>query len=89
MNNTPFVIERTCAAPPELVWQAISDKNHMKNWYFNLTAFEARPGFIFEFSAGEEGKEYLHHCEVTEAVPRKKLVYTWRYPGYEGIAKSM
>lgn len=30
MNNTPFVIERTCAAPADLVWQAISDKNHMK-----------------------------------------------------------
>jgi len=87
MNNAPFIIERTLNAPPEQVWRAISDKTQMKEWYFNLAAFEPVPGFEFQFSAGEPGNEYLHLCKVVEAVPNKKLSYTWRYAGYEGDSK--
>lgn len=84
MNNEPFVIERTYNAPIDLVWKAISDKNYMKEWYFDLAAFEAKPGFEFEFTGGTEEHQYLHLCKVTEAVPGKKLSYSWRYDGYEG-----
>jgi uncharacterized protein YndB with AHSA1/START domain len=84
MDNTPFLIERTLNASPERVWQAISNREHMKKWYFDLASFEPVPGFEFEFTAGEKGKEYLHKCRVVEVIPNKKLSYTWSYEGYTG-----
>lgn len=84
MKNEPFVIERTFNAPIEKVWNAISDKNQMKKWYFDLAAFKPEVGFEFQFTGGPPEKVYLHLCNVTEVIPGKKLTYSWRYDGYEG-----
>ena len=80
----PFVIERLLNAPVALVWKAISNKEEMKKWYFDLAAFKPEVGFEFSFTAGSETKQYLHLCKVTVAEPGKKLAYTWRYDGYQG-----
>jgi uncharacterized protein YndB with AHSA1/START domain len=86
-KSEPIVIERTYNAPVEKVWKAITDKAEMKLWYFDLKEFKAEPGFKFEFTGGpDDGKQYLHLCEVTEVVPLKKLTYSWKYDGYEGIS---
>lgn len=84
MNNEPFVIERTYNAPIEKVWKAITDKDDMKQWYFDLSAFEPKVGFEFSFEGGDDKQTYLHLCKITEVVPGKKLTYSWRYEGYEG-----
>jgi len=84
MANEPFVIERTLNAPVETVWKAITDKNEMKQWYFDLREFKPEIGFEFQFEGGTENKKYLHLCKVTEIVPQKRLTYSWRYDGYEG-----
>lgn len=85
MTNEPFVIERTYNAPLAKVWRALTDKDQMKQWYFDLSAFKAEPGFEFSFSGkGQKGEEYIHHCRVQEAVPNKKLSYSWAYENYEG-----
>jgi uncharacterized protein YndB with AHSA1/START domain len=81
----PFTIERTYDAPVSKVWQAITDKDKMKEWYFDLSAFKAEKGFEFQFTGqGAEGENYLHLCKITEVVFEKKLAYTWRYDGREG-----
>ena len=79
-----MIVERTYDAPIERVWEAITDKNQMKHWFFEVNAFKAEVGFEFEFSAHAEGKTYLHQCKVVEVNPVTKLAYTWRYEGYEG-----
>lgn len=86
MNHTeePFVIERTYNASAARVWQAITDKEQMKQWYFDLDAFRPEAGFEFRFYGGTEDCNYLHLCRVTEVVPGRKLTYSWRYDGYEG-----
>ena len=84
MKNEPFVIERIYNAPIERVWKAITDKQQMKEWYFNLSAFEPVPGFEFEFSGGSPEKTYRHLCKITEVVNGEKLKHSWRYDGYEG-----
>src|SRR5690349_2774333 len=84
MKNEPFVIERTFNAPVEKVWKAITDKDQMKKWYFDLAEFRPETGFEFSFEGGSEEKSYLHLCRVTEAVTNKKLAYSWRYDGYPG-----
>ena len=80
----PIIIERTFKTSPEKIWRAISDKDEMKNWYFELAAFKPEPGFEFQFEGGDEHNTYLHLCKVIDAVPNKKLAYTWRYQGFEG-----
>jgi len=86
MNAEPFVIERTYNASPERVWRAISDRDEMSKWYFNLEEFKPEVGFEFRFWGGSEEQQYLHICEVTEALPNKKLTYSWRYEGYSGVS---
>ena len=86
MNTPPFVIERTLDAPPARVWQAITDKEQMKEWYFDLKEFKAEPGFEFQFEGGTKEKSYLHLCKITDVVMEKKLRHSWKYDGYEGIS---
>lgn len=85
MANEPLVIEKTFNAPVEKVWKAISDKEEMKKWYFDLAEFKPEPGFKFQFTGqGKEGENFLHLCEVKEVLPNQKLKHSWRYDGYEG-----
>ena len=84
MTNEPFVIERTLNAPLEKVWKAITDKDQMKQWYFDLAEFKPVVGFEFEFTAGSKEVSYLHKCRITTVEVNKKLAYTWAYEGYPG-----
>jgi uncharacterized protein YndB with AHSA1/START domain len=85
MENEAFVIERTYQAPVQTVWKAITSRDEMSQWYFNLQEFNSEIGFGFEFMSGPaEDRQYLHICKITEVIPEKKLAYSWRYGGYEG-----
>jgi uncharacterized protein YndB with AHSA1/START domain len=85
MNNEPLIFERTYDAPIEKVWQALTDSEKMKSWYFDLPGFKPEVGYEFTFTGGpEEGVQYVHLCSVTEAIPNEKIAYTWRYDGYPG-----
>jgi uncharacterized protein YndB with AHSA1/START domain len=87
MKNKIFTIERIFKANIKHVWRAITEKELMKQWYFDLPEFKAEVGFTFEFNGGEEGgKQYLHRCAITEVVIEKKLTHTWCFVGYEGTS---
>ena len=86
MINEPFVIQRTFNASVEKVWKAITDKSEMKKWYFDIAEFKLQVGFEFRFIAGNNEKKWLHICKITEIVQEKKLTYSWRYDGYNGIS---
>ncbi|HET8839643.1 MAG TPA: SRPBCC domain-containing protein [Flavobacteriaceae bacterium] len=86
MKNQPVVIENTFNAPVSRVWKALTDRNEMRKWYFDLSEFIPETGFQFQFYGGSEEKEYLHLCEVTEVIPERKLTYSWRYQDYEGLS---
>ena len=84
MKNEPLVIERTLNAPADMVWKAITSKDQMRKWYFDVSDFKPELGFEFQFKGGNEDRVYVHLCRVTEVVAGKKLQYSWRYQGYEG-----
>lgn len=86
MEKQPFEIERTYNAPADLVWKAITQKELMKQWYFDLKEFKAEVGFVFEFYGGPPEKQYLHRCKILEVILGKKLKHTWEYVGYEGMS---
>ena len=77
-------IERTFNVPVARVWQALTDVDQMRQWYFDLKKFRPEVGFEFEFVVEHEGNSYHHLCKVTEVIPQKKIAYTWRYAGEEG-----
>jgi len=81
-----FQIEKTYNAPISLVWQAITDRTMMKEWYFDFDeAFKPEPGAVFEWTAGDtKDKQWLHRGKMLEIIPGEKLVHTWEYPGYSG-----
>ena len=78
------IVERTLNAPVARVWQALTDVDQMREWYFDLKEFKPQIGFEFEFSVENEGTTYHHLCRVTEVIPQKKIAYTWRYKGEPG-----
>jgi uncharacterized protein YndB with AHSA1/START domain len=86
MNSDSFVIERTYNAPVHKVWKAITDKEQMKQWYFDLAEFKPEVGFEFQFTGGPDDRTYLHLCKITEVEVDKKLTYSWRYDGYDGVS---
>lgn len=87
MSTTPITIERTLNAPVDLIWQAITDKERMKEWYFDLKEFIPKIGFEFRFFGGpQDGVQYEHVCVVTQVVQHQKLTYSWRYEGFTGIS---
>lgn len=86
MENIPLIIEQEFNAPIALVWRAITEKELMKKWYFDISDFKPEVGCKFHFEGGEENKRYMHLCEVLEVIPNKKLRYSWKYEGHVGVS---
>lgn len=87
MNTEPIVKEVHIKASPAKVWAAITNPIEMQKWYFDLPTFRPEVGFRFEFWGGTEENQYLHQCEIIDAIPCQKLSYTWVYHGFEGSSK--
>lgn len=86
-SANPVIVERTFNAPVEIVWEALTNKDRMKEWYFDLDDFKPEVGFEFRFPGqGYKGENYLHICRVTEVIPLRKLAYSWGYQDYEGMS---
>jgi uncharacterized protein YndB with AHSA1/START domain len=85
LRKKPIVVEKSVKAPVERVWKALTDKDQMKQWFFDLSAFRPEVGFEFLFAGkGQKGQEYMHRCKIAGVVPLKKLAFTWAYEGYPG-----
>jgi len=85
MNSNPIIVEQTFDAPIAVVWRAITDKDQMRQWFFEpMAEFEPEIGFVTRFKVHCEGKDYLHVWKVTAVVPQKLIAYQWRYDGYPG-----
>lgn len=83
-KHEALVVERTFDAPVALVWRALTDRDDIKQWFFDLREFAPVVGFEFQFDVEHEGFRYCHRCRVTEAIPRQRLAYTWRYEDHPG-----
>ena len=87
-----FAIERFIDAPARLVWEALTEPEHLKEWYMpkglgfrvSRTEMDVRPGGIFSIDiAGEDGKEFPNLGCFLDVVPMERLVWTsMLFPGY-------
>ena len=85
-NSEPVIFECTFNISVVKVWEALTNRDQMKQWYFDLKEFKPEVGFEFSFNGGPPDKVYIHVCKITEAEYCKKITYSWRYEGYEGIS---
>ncbi|WP_196893811.1 SRPBCC family protein [Aureivirga marina] len=85
MKHKTIHIEKTFDTSIENVWKAITDKELMKKWYFDIPDFKLEVGCKFQFEGQKDGVKYLHLCEILEMIPLKKLMYSWKYKNYKGI----
>lgn len=84
--DTPFVLEHVYNATIEKVWQALTDEDEMREWYFpQLKKFEPIVGYKFEFT--DDGSNYKKEWAVTQVVDGKLLAHSWNYKGYPGSSE--
>ncbi|MBA3828218.1 MAG: SRPBCC domain-containing protein [Taibaiella sp.] len=78
-TKEPLVVEKVLDAAPARVWSAISDRDEMAKWYFQIKELKLEPGFKFSFYGMEKEKKFLTSCRVLEVVTGSKLSYTWSF----------
>lgn len=80
--NTPITVQFKINAPIEKVWKALTNKNEMKNWYFDIPDFELEVGKQFNFYEPGDEKKYHHQGEILEIISHQKLKHSWSYPEF-------
>jgi uncharacterized protein YndB with AHSA1/START domain len=88
-NQDAVVSEIQIAAPPERVFQALTDAAQLRRWFTNpscpvhLWEMDARPGGRYHYTT-EKGtvvvnnvSEFECHGEILEYDPPRLLAYTW------------
>jgi ketosteroid isomerase-like protein/uncharacterized protein YndB with AHSA1/START domain len=81
----PLIVEQTYNSTISRVWNAITDENKMKKWYFEtMQTFKPIVGFKTKFKVQANGIDYLHSWKVTEVIQEKKITYNWKFGGYPG-----
>ena len=73
-------LTKSFKAPISKVWQALTDKEAMKKWYFHVKDFELKEGNVFTFYETEEGGKYIHRCEILQVKPETLFEHTWEHP---------
>ncbi|MUL43277.1 hypothetical protein FZ103_19250 [Streptomonospora sp. PA3] len=65
--------ERRFAHPPQKVWRAVTEPEHLSRWYpFTATEFDPRVGGTIRFS-DEDGTEL--RAEITEFLPPRVFAF--------------
>lgn len=82
--SEPLIKEVVLDAPASRVWKALTNKDELKQWCFEMNAFEPKEGFEFQFYGEKDGHKFLHLCKVLEADPEKKMKWLWTYQDTPG-----
>lgn len=89
MDTRPIVVEQTFSVPPDVVWQAITDPDLMRQWYFEqIEEFHPEVGFETGFDIAVGDRIFRHRWQVTEVAPGTSITYSWRYEGFPGLGST-
>lgn len=89
--KTDLVLERFIDVPRHLVWEALTQPEHLKQWYMPKTygsvadcELDVRPGGIFSIDiAMPDGQEFPNVGCFLDVIPMERLVWTsMLFPGY-------
>jgi uncharacterized protein YndB with AHSA1/START domain len=85
VTDPPIVVEQTFNVATEELWEALTDREQMIQWFFeNIEAFEPTVGFQTRFVVENEGRVFPHLWTITVVEPLRKITYNWKYEGYAG-----
>lgn len=84
VSNQPVVKEVLLDATPARVWKALTDREELKQWSFEMDKFEPVEGFEFTFYGEKSDVKFLHNCKVLEVIKEKKMKWLWSYEGVPG-----
>jgi uncharacterized protein YndB with AHSA1/START domain len=82
--SSPIVKEVLLNAPVARVWRAITSRDELSQWSFDMPAFEPVVGFDFEFYGEKDGQKFRHLCRVVSVVPEKSMTWRWTYEDVPG-----
>ena len=88
MNTPDFVYVIVIAAPPEKVWQAITNAEFTRQyWHATRVQSDWEEGGPIHFLVDDNGGERIG-CEGTLLTvdPPRRLSYTWHFPGNPDVA---
>jgi uncharacterized protein YndB with AHSA1/START domain len=84
-GDEPIVLEQTFNSSIESVWNAITEIEQMRQWYFeNIPAFKPEIGFETQFNVQSNHRNFLHKWKVTELQHLKLITYSWKFEDYPG-----
>lgn len=81
MQEVSIIRTEVYNAPVDKVWKALTDKEQMKQWYFDISDFELKEGNTFNFYESDK-KEYHHRAVIKKIIPYKKIQHTWTHPSH-------
>jgi uncharacterized protein YndB with AHSA1/START domain len=78
-NTQDIVVEDVLPHAPEMIWKTLTNGALMARWLgMTPTGFETVKGTHFTYQTTPAGKwDGVIRCEVLEAIPNERLVYTW------------
>ncbi|MBE8712574.1 SRPBCC family protein [Sphingobacterium hungaricum] len=80
MNTVSIHVERTYNAPLNVIWEALTNKEKLKLWYFDIPNFKLEEGAVFSFIVKGKDKDFFHECTVTKVVDNQLFQHTWTHP---------
>lgn len=84
-TDSPIVIEEIFEVSAGLLWNALTKREEMIQWYFeNIKKIEPKVGFETKFVISNEERVFPHLWKVTEAELHKKITINWKYEGFDG-----
>lgn len=84
-TEAPVVVTQTFNKPLEVIWNAITVKDEMVQWFFdNIPAFKPKVGFKTQFNVQAPSRDFLHLWEVIKVKPLSKIVVNWKYENFKG-----
>jgi uncharacterized protein YndB with AHSA1/START domain len=84
-NDRPIIVEQIFKASSSEIWEAITNIDKMKLWYFdNIPDFKPEVGFKTAFDVQSDTRNFHHIWTITEVIPLKKISYKWQFTEYEG-----
>jgi uncharacterized protein YndB with AHSA1/START domain len=78
-NTREIVVDEIFPHSPEALWKTLTNSELMARWLMPSTGFLPVSGTRFTFQTTPGGAwDGVIHCQVLEAIPNERLVYTWQ-----------
>ena len=88
-SDEPIIVEQTFSTSIEAVWDALTEIEKMRKWYFNnIPEFKPETSFETKFNVQSGDRNFLHKWRVTKVQPLNMIEYSWEFEDYPGKSTS-